>query len=254
MVDPKTIESYSVDQGAAIWFLGGPSLAFRSRQSLIYLDLFVGPSRAPDEVTRDIPDGIDPSQISYADYVISTHHDEDHCNEHTLKIIYKSAEAVFLGPVSCNKLYREWGFSLERTRIIGEGETLVKKDVKINALPSKDVFDQDAVCYLLEVGGVKIFEGGDTLYFEEMDNIGAQFDIDIAFLSTATNPDGEIYYMDDEQVIKAARDLDAKVVMLKHYELWKQFKKDPQPLLEKLKTEGHDARVFELGQKFIYPE
>lgn len=254
VVDPKTIENYEVSAGVAIWFLGGPSLAFRTKQSLVYLDLFVGPSPVPDVVTRDIPDGLDPAKISYADYVISTHHDEDHCNERTLGIVNKTIETVFLGPVSCNVFYRKWDFELGRTRQLGVGETLSLKDVKISALPSKDVFDPDAVCYLLDMDGVKIFEAGDSLYFDQMKNFGEQYEIDVAFLSTATNPEGEIYYMDDEAVIEAANALGAKITVLKHYELWKQFKKDPLPLVEKLEAAGHDARVFDLGAVFTYPE
>jgi len=253
MVDPREIENYEVTKGVAIWFLGGPSLAIRSRQSLVYLDLFAGPSPVPEVVTRDIPDGLDPLRIKFADYVISTHHDEDHCNENTLKAVHSAADAIFLGPVSCNKLYRKWGLELGRTRLIGQGETLAKNDLKVHALGASDVFDPDAISYVLDFDGVKIFEGGDTLYFEELNEIGKQFDIDIAFLSTATNPPDAIYYMTDEQLVQAADALGAKVVILKHYDLWREFKKDPRNSLSLLRAKGQDARVYAQGELLVYP-
>ena len=71
-------------------------------------------------------------------------------------------------------------------------------------------------------------------------------------MSYAKNPPDKVYYLDEEAVMKAADDLKAKIIILKHYDLWKQFEIDPIPLVEQLKSRGHDARVLSLGERFEY--
>ena len=252
IVDPKEIENCKVTKGVVIWFLGGPSLAFRSQESIVYLDLFTGPSPSPEAVTKAIPETIDPAAIRRADLAISTHFDEDHCNQRSLTHLHENTSSIFLGPVSCNNLYQEWGFDLARQRQLAVHESFIKRDITIHACPSKDAFDPDALTYIIETGGIKIFDGGDTLYLPELDEIGNNWDLDIAFLSYAKNPPDKVYYLDEEAVMKAADDLKAKIIILKHYDLWKQFEIDPIPLVEQLKSRGHDARVFSLGERFEY--
>lgn len=252
ILEAKDIETAPVEEGIILWFLGGPSLALRTRESLLYLDLFTGPSPAPEIITKAIPQVIDPQAIRWADMAISTHFDEDHCDWHALGFLHKNTSCLFLGPVSCNKLYAEWGFDLARRRQIAAYESFANKDIAIHAYPSKDAYDPDAVTYVIEAGGVKLFDSGDTLYIPELAEIGREWDLDIACLSYARSPAEKVIYMDEEAVLKAAEDLKAKIVILKHYDLWVEFAVDPGPLVKKLKAQGHDARVFGLGERFAY--
>lgn len=249
LLDPKEIEIYRVEEGVVIWYLGGPSVAIKTRETLIYLDLYTGPPPEPDLV-KAIPEVIDPEAIRRADAALSTHHDPDHCHRPSLECLHRNTSALFMGPKSCCKLYREWGFDAKRVRQISPGESLQVGDITVHALSSKDVFDPDAVTYLLEAAGVKIFDSGDTLYFSEMAEIGRRWELEIALLSFAKNPEGEVYYMDEEQVLMAARDLGAKIVIPKHYDLWEQFTADPRPVIERLISQGHEARILGLGEKF----
>lgn len=252
LLRPEDIEVFPVEEGIVIWFLGGPSLAIRTKESLLYLDLFTGPSPAPDIVTKAIPDVIDPAAIRTADLAISTHFDEDHCDWHALGFLHKNTSCLFLGPVSCNRLYQKWEFDLARQRQIAAYESFIKNNVKIHAYPSRDAFDPDALTYVIEAGEVTIFDGGDTLQFPGLREIGEKWDLDIAFLSYAKNPEGKIYYMDEEAICKAADDLDPCVLILKHYDLWKEFAVDPMPLVQELRSQGHDARIYALGEHFEY--
>ena len=251
MLSAREIESYPVKEGIVIWSLGGPSLVIRTRELLLYLDLFTGPSPVAD-LEKAIPEVIDPAAIRKVDMALSTHNHEDHCNKYSLGWLYKNTSSLFVGPVSCNRLYRDWGFDLARTRLIAPYESFIKGDVTVHGLPSKDDLEPDAVCFLLEVGSVKIFDGGDTFYFPEMAKIGRTWKIDIAFLSYAKNPPEHVAYMDEEAVLKGAQALNAKILILKHYDLWVESTIDPMPLLECLRARGHDARVLGLGERFEY--
>jgi len=251
MLDPKDMETYQVEAGFVIWFLGGPSLAIRTRESLLYLDFYTGLPSIPN-LEKGIPEVIDPAAIRWADIALSTHQHLDHCHKESLEWLHKNTSSLFLGPASCNELYREWGFDLARTRLIAPNESFAKGDVIVHALPSNDEYGPDAVSFLLEADGVKIFDGGDTFYFPEMAEIGRKWGIDVAFLNYAKNLPDKIYYMDEEAVLKAARDLNAKIVFLKHYALWVICAIDPAPVLERLRAQGQDARTLALGERLEY--
>ncbi len=247
-IHPHDIEERKVDESVVTWSLGGPSLAFRTHQTLLYLDLFTGPSPVPDVVTKAIPEVIDPTLIRAADLALSTHHDEDHCHKDSLEWLHRNTNCLFLGPVSCNKLYRDWEFELSRTRQIAAYEIFGMLDVLIHAYPSKDVFDPDAVTYVLDLDGVTIFDSGDTLYIQELKQIGQKWDLDLAFLSYARNPSDRRLYMGEEEVLHAAKDLGARKLILKHYDLWEEFSIDPTPLLKLLQENGQDAQILALGE------
>ena len=102
-------------------------------------------------------------------------------------------------------------------------------------------------------GGVgPIFDGGDTYYFPEMADVGKKWDIDIAFLNYAKNPPDIRYYMEEDAIVQAARDLNAKTTIIKHFALWKEAAIDPMPVVERLRSEGFDARLMELGERLDY--
>jgi len=252
MLDPREIESYNVQSGVTIWFLGGASLAIRTKASLMYLDLFTGPP-PPNGLTKAIPEIIDPAAMQWADLALATHHHNDHCHRASLSYLHANTSSLFLGPTACNRLYREWGFDLARTRLIAPYESWAKGDVTIHALPANDAFEPDAVCFILEAGKVRVFDGGDTLYFPELAEIGREWTLDIAFLSYASNPPGEDYYLNEEAVLKAAQALHPRILVLKHFDLWVEFAADPMPLVERLKAQGYDARVLKLGERMDYP-
>jgi L-ascorbate 6-phosphate lactonase len=244
----EEIESTSVRAGAAVWFLGGASLAIRSPASLIYLDLFTGPP-SPGGLTKAIPDVIDLDAISRADLALVTHQHGDHCHRPSLAKLYQDTTCLFLGSATCNHMFWDWGIPPERTRVIAPEESWSRGGTTIHALPARDAFEIDALTFVIEGGGVRIFDGGDTLYFPEMEEIGRRWALDVAFLSYATNPPGETYYLTEEMVLAAARSLSARILILKHYDLWQEFSADPAPLVDRLRAEGHDARTLRLGER-----
>lgn len=244
---PSVVEKYEAQKGLTIWTLGGPSLAIRTPQTLIYLDLFTGPAPgvALHKATKDI---VDPQDIRRVDAVLCTHHDPDHCHEDSLKPIYANTEALLIGPSSCTKLFREWGFSSSRQVELSSWQAFQLKDLRIWALPCNDYFDPDAVSYVLQSGGVTAFEGGDTLYYSGYIKVGRRFDIDVALLNFARNPEGEIYYMNHAHVARTAQELGAKMVIPKHYDLWEEFLDDPALLSPLLEPKGIKLQILNQGE------
>jgi L-ascorbate 6-phosphate lactonase len=243
------LERHAAPPGLTLWALGGPSLAIQTPQTLIYLDLFTGPP--PGDLHKAITDLLDPDDIRRADAALSTHHDPDHCHEASLKALHAHTDALFVGPASCRKLYREWGFDEARVLEVAANHTVQLKDLRITALPCNDYFDPQAVSYLLQSGGVTAFDGGDTLYYSGYVEVGRRYAIDLALLNFAHNPPGEIYYMNQAHVARTAVELGAKTVIPLHYDLWQEFLDDPAPLGPLLAPHGIGLHVLRQGERYV---
>ena len=67
-------------------------------------------------------------------------------------------------------------------------------------------------------------------------------------LNFAKNPAGEIYYMNHAHVARTAEELQARMVIPKHYDLWAEFKDDPAPLIAMLEPKGIEVKVLNQGE------
>ena len=115
-------------------------------------------------------------------------------------------------------------------------------------MPCNDYFDADAVSYVLQSGGITAFDGGDTLYYSGFIKVGKRFEIDVALLNFARNPAGEIYYMNHAHVARTAEELNAKMVIPKHYDLWAEFMDDPALLIPLLEPKGIQVKILNQGE------
>jgi L-ascorbate 6-phosphate lactonase len=164
--------------------------------------------------------------------------------------IHNNTQAHLIGSRSCTKLFNEWGFNPSRQIELAAHQAIQIKDLRIWAMPCNDYFDADAVSYVLQSGGVTLFDGGDTLYYSGYIEVGKQFSIDVALLNFAKNPPGEIYYMNHAHVARTAEELGAKTLIPKHYDLWEEFADDPAPLVGMLKPAGIAVEILAQGGRF----
>ena len=245
----QQLEASHIEEGIAVWMLGGPSVVIQTPQTLVYLDLFTGPS-PESELTKGTVDIVDPQAIRRIDAIFCTHHDPDHCHRESLAPLLANTEALLVGPRSCMKLFREWGFVMARTVEMQAHEALQLKDLRIWAMPCNDYFDEAAVSYVFQSGGVTLFDGGDTLYYSGYIELGRRFSIDVALLNFARNPPGQIYYMNHAHVARTAQELGARVLIPKHYDLWEEFRDDPAPLVEMLEPAGISVEILGQGERF----
>lgn len=245
----EKVEAHRPERGLTIWSLGGPSTIIQTPETTIYLDLFTGPAEEV-ELHKATTDILDPAAIQTVDAVLCTHHDMDHCHRPSLTPIHDNTNALLVGPRSCTKLFREWGFKTERMVELAAHQALHLKDLRIWAMPCNDYFDPDAVSYILQSGGVTLFDGGDTLYYSGYIKVGQQFPIDVALLNFARNPSGEIYYMNHAHVARTARELGARTLIPKHYDLWQEFLEDPAPLIEMLEPDDIKVEILAQGDHF----
>jgi L-ascorbate 6-phosphate lactonase len=252
----ELIETSLVERGAVIWWLGGPSWVMKTPEALLYVDLFTGP--APKEtltpLTKNYIDLIMPQTISKADLVLSTHEHIDHCHRESLLSIYQNTQAIFVGGMSSAKSFRSWGFKEKRIIELQPGQSYRQFGVLINALPNRDCVDPGAISYLIRTGDISVFDGGDSLYFDGFKGIGQRYQIDIALLNFFKNPpeSNMILSMTPPEVAQAARDLQVKVLIPMHWNLWTELQDDPQKIREFLKNSSVRLEILSIGQAFKF--
>ena len=96
---------------------------------------------------------------------------------------------------------------------------------------------------IIEMGGLTIYDAGDTCLFGDMELIGKRHGVDVALL-----PIGGHYTMDREDAAYAAGLIGAKRVIPIHYDTFPPIETDVQAFADDLSAKGIEAMVLEPGQ------
>ncbi len=96
---------------------------------------------------------------------------------------------------------------------------------------------------IIKMGGLTIYDAGDTCLFGDMELIGKRHAVDIAML-----PIGGHYTMDREDAAYAAKLIGAKRVIPIHYDTFPPIKADTGAFSEDIAADGMEALVLEPGQ------
>lgn len=247
------VESYSFDEGIALWSLGSPSFLYQSPKTTIYIDPYFGPTPPEAEelypnIYRTTAVPIYAPEIRKADVVISTHDHTDHCHEPTLVPIQSGTSAVFVAPQTSTARMLKAGIQRERIRTVKPGDAVQIKDVEIKVFDSHDPDAPGAVTYLLVSQGVTIFVSGDTRDGETLDHIGNNYQIDLALLTFGG------FYNTHDQMLSAARRLKPKVLLPFHWEVWRGATGNPMLLGKAIQSAppDFDVRLLQMGDRIRY--
>ncbi len=226
------IEAATVTSGLRLWWFGGPSYVIRSPRTIVYVDPFHGGeghdvARGFDRV---IPNVFFPQDVTRADLVLSTHDHLDHCDPDTLGPLCARTQArIVAAPSSATKM-AGWDFTTGRVDVLQPGGTLQFNDVSLTAYQSNDWDDTEAITLVLSAAGRTVFIGGDTMYFDALEEIGRAHSIDLAILALARNRpdliDRQLYFT-PEELARAALALKARQVAPFHWDIWKGWLEDP---------------------------
>jgi L-ascorbate metabolism protein UlaG (beta-lactamase superfamily) len=251
----KEAESNRPQTGIVLWSLGSPSFLFQSPRCTIYIDPYFGPTPSEAKTlypgiyrTTAVP--IYPPEISQADVVLSTHDHPDHCHEPTLLAFQSHTKALFLCPETSSRRMQEGGIELHRITTVNPGDDLDIQDVHIEVFNSHDPDAPGAVTFLLRADGVTLFVSGDTRDGETLSKIGRENRIDLGLLAFGSKR----WYMNNEQMLAAARHLNPRVLLPFHWELWRGETGDLLDLGKMLATHPppFEVRLLQIGDCLRY--
>jgi len=254
----KTVDEYKPIQGSVtLWALGGAGFILRTKKSTIYIDPYLGGSVISEGLVfhRMIPIPFNASSVRKIDAVVVTHEDVDHLNEDFIFPVSRNTKCRFVCPPSVADLLESWGIAQNRIISVKENEETRIGDVRIIALASNDPNAKTANTYIFDSGKIRMFHSGDSVFSEEFAEIGRKYDIDIAAISLGVNPPGAKWYNNPGDVVQIARDLNAKVLIPMHWDLWGICLEDPYLVEQEARNRRTNMKVVVLrvGERFDYP-
>jgi L-ascorbate 6-phosphate lactonase len=200
------------------------------------LDRFYSWKRLPFSPISMAPEDL------HADLVLTTHAHEDHLDPETIPGLAQSSAAVFVGPGMCAQRMREWGVPEPRIVQLDRGERREVLGVEVAAVLAHHVSNAgaqtpDAVGYLVDVGGIRVYHSGDTLLHPDLKEIrSARPDLMLVCIN------GGYGNMNPAEAADLTAAIDPAVVVPMHWGLVAENTTNPALFVRALAGTGSSAR------------
>ena len=167
----QQILELKVEKGAVaiVWLGQAGYLLKTSAGTIVMIDPYLTDwAETQWGLARQIPSPIDPDMLQ-PDLLLISHWHEDHFDVPLVKHWATSgATGTFAGPITCSSRAPVWGWAAEKVVGIDEGERRTFGEIDVLATFARHETPTapapEAVGYLLEVDGLKIWDVADTEY------------------------------------------------------------------------------------------
>jgi L-ascorbate metabolism protein UlaG (beta-lactamase superfamily) len=248
------LKSLRPDENVLVWF-GHSSYFMQVDGKTILVDPVLSGAASPVAFTTRSYPGTDiytPDDFPEIDILILTHDHWDHLDYDTVTRLKPKVKLIITGLGTGAHLER-WGFDIakiiekdwDETIPLDSGFTIYTTTARHF---SGRTFTRNKalwMAFLLETPKRKIYIGGDSGYDTHFAAIGKQFGpIDLAILEVGQyNEDWKYIHMLAEEVVPAARDLNAKMLLPVH---WAKFSLAMHPWDEPIIVTVEDAKKAQL--------
>jgi len=246
-----------------LWWLGQSGVIVKSPQGrIVAVDPYLTNScKAIGEqfgfdMDRMVPPPLEPAELVGIDLYAITHSHGDHLDPQTLAG-YRAAGGTgpFLAPAETFEKLRQLGVPADRIEMTWPNHVYTLGDLWVRATPAIPFGADDLthVGYLVGVeGGPTLYVTGDTGYHEILAVAAAPHKPEI--LMAVINP--AFRNMSPAEAARLAKQLDVKVAIPCHWDLFPDNSLPPQLLRTNLKIEGIGERYCQLkhGVAFTYPQ
>ncbi|MBN1498309.1 MAG: MBL fold metallo-hydrolase [Spirochaetes bacterium] len=228
-VPSVTSDLNAVTRSASVVWFGHSSYLIRSKGYTVLVDPvlcgYAGPLPCMMRAFRG-SDAYHPGDLPAIDLLVITHDHFDHLSRETVIRLKKKIRRI-IAPVGVGSHFVFWGFDPSMITELSWNETSVLRDgVRITAVPAQHLSGRGFVrdrtlwaSFVLRVHGVTLFIGGDGGYGAHFREIGATYGpFDLVMLENGRyNRRWSAIHMRPEEVIAAAIDLRARMVMPVHW-------------------------------------
>jgi L-ascorbate metabolism protein UlaG (beta-lactamase superfamily) len=206
---------------------------------------------------------IDPQKLDFIDVVSSSHNHTDHLDGETLGPILSRNPAIKFIIPEANRNFVSNRLNCGNDFPIGmnEGQQISLKGFKVYAVPAAHESverDENNRCkylgYVIQFGPFSVYHSGDTLLYENMVNILAPFNIDVALLpingrdckrKVAGN-------LNASEAVQLGKDIRAGMVIPCHYDMFTFNTADPQDFIKEAEAKGQNYKVLQNGERLTF--
>ena len=240
------IERLSVSPGRlAIFWLGGAGFVFKtSGGPVVAVDPYLSDSLDHYYAWKRLPLSpipLLPAELK-ADLVLATHAHEDHLDPETIPDLARTSKALFAGPGMCAEAMHAWGLPAERIVEINRGEQREMAGVSVTAIMAHHVTTAgaqtpDAVGYVFDLGGIRVYHTGDTLYHPDLRQVA---ELRPHVMLVCIN--GGYGNMGPAEAARLTAEIEPAVVIPMHWGLVAENTTDPGLFVNALAATGSKAR------------
>ena len=218
------------------------------------------------DLVRKLPIPYDPHCLKNIDYVLITHTHIDHCDPHTIPIIYEeNPKCKFLCPYPVKKQLLDWGFKEKRIHLANQNYFRLSENILVRSIPAahpkinigKDN-QPEVIGWIIknETNNDFIYFAGDTSIDEKIMQILKTFkELSISFLPV--NEDnffrrkrGIIGNMSIREAFEMATIINTKKVVPVHWDMFKANGAEPEEI-ESVYNSQEWSFQLELNKKII---
>jgi L-ascorbate 6-phosphate lactonase len=148
------------------------------------------------------------------DLLLVSHGHLDHFDEPVIRTFASGARTMLIAPPSCAARAVKLGWPPSRIRSLEACQSATRKGVKVTATFARHTWP-DAIGFLIEVDGLRLWHSGDTEYDEHLRGLAAAR-LDVAFVCI----NGGGGNMNAHEAALLAWQLNPRAVVPMHYGLW----------------------------------
>lgn len=253
-----------------LWWLGqsGFLIQWQGRHLLLdpYLSdsltrKYAGTARPHVRMTARV---VAPERLGFVEVVTSSHNHTDHLDAATLGPLLKANPRLELVIPEANRAFVADRLQLaaDRPRGLNAGQHTGAAGFTLHAVPAAhNELERDEagrhrfLGYVIEAGPWTIYHSGDTLRYAGMESWLARWRVDVALLPiNGDDPArGVAGNLDGPQAARLARDIDARVVIPCHYEMFEFNTAGPAAFVAACRELAQPCHVLRAGERWSSP-
>jgi L-ascorbate metabolism protein UlaG (beta-lactamase superfamily) len=250
-----------------LWWLGQSGYLLQWKGKRVLIDPYLSDSLTKKYADTDKPHTrmselvIRPELLKNIAVVTSSHNHTDHLDAETLIPVLKNNSGIKFIIPEANRSFVAERVKCERKFPIGlnDKQSVTVDGFTFHGIPARhnDIErDEKGNCkymgYVIEFGGNKIYHSGDTIRFDEMENLLTPFLVDIAILPVNGNEPlrkvaGNLNCREAAELGKA---ICAKWVIPCHYDMFTFNTVDVKEFVKEAEKIGQPYSVLRGGEKF----
>jgi len=250
-----------------LWWLGQSGYLLQWKGKRILMDPYLSDSLTKKYADTDKPHTrmselvVKPELLKNITVITSSHNHTDHLDAETIIPVLKNNPGITFIIPEANRDFVSERVKCKKDFPVGlnDGRSVTIDEFTFHGVPAKHneiERDENGNCkymgYVIEFGGNKIYHSGDTLWFDEMENLLAPFLVDIAILPVNGNdPSGKVAgNLDGREAAELGKAIGAKCVIPCHYDMFMFNTADVNDFAEEAKKIDQPYKVLQGGEHF----